>query len=239
MDKYFRVEVISKTPNPQQTSWLAMHQDYAEGFVADGEVPSESNAGEYIVKHCLAGNRGHFGILEHSQIILNCGWFPHSTMQQLRTHRVGISFDVQSGRYTSQRILDVVEEKRSVEEVFYFRPVGNYTDRSGKKYEYTEDDRRADLNWCYLACQCYQARIEKGFSEEHARDLIPYSIRQHFVMSVNLRSLMHLLLIRGKKDAQLECQQLCKLILPHFQAWAPNIYDWFIENLWLKGRLAP
>ena len=41
-----------------------------------------------------------------------------------------------SGRYTGQRILDVADGKRQLEEVFYLRPVGNYTDREGKKYYY-------------------------------------------------------------------------------------------------------
>jgi hypothetical protein len=31
MDR-FTVEVISQTPNPQQTIYAAMHQDYAEGL---------------------------------------------------------------------------------------------------------------------------------------------------------------------------------------------------------------
>ncbi len=75
-----------------------MHQDYAEGFVWSerDRWPDEEKCGEVIVRSLLAGNRGHYGPLEHPQIILNCGWFPHSTMQQIRTHRVGISFDVQS-----------------------------------------------------------------------------------------------------------------------------------------------
>jgi thymidylate synthase (FAD) len=30
MDR-FRVEVIAKTPNPQQVIYAAMHQDYSEG----------------------------------------------------------------------------------------------------------------------------------------------------------------------------------------------------------------
>ena len=29
----FTVEVITQTPNPQQTIYAAMHQDYAESFV--------------------------------------------------------------------------------------------------------------------------------------------------------------------------------------------------------------
>ena len=96
MDR-FTVQVIAQTPNPQQAIYAAMHQDYAEAFVWDERetFPSEEKCGEIIVKQLLAGNRGHYGPLEHPQIVLNCGWFPHSTMQQIRTHRVGISFDVQ------------------------------------------------------------------------------------------------------------------------------------------------
>ena len=96
MDR-FRVEVISKTPNPQQVIYAALHQDYSDKFVCDDREnwPSEENCGEVVVKRLLAGDRGHYGPLEHPQIVFNCGYFPHSVMQQARTHRVGISFDVQ------------------------------------------------------------------------------------------------------------------------------------------------
>ncbi len=240
MDR-FTVEVITQTPNPQQTIYAAMHQDYAEGFVWDDREkwPTEDKCGDLIVKNLLAGNRGHYGPLEHPQIVLNCGWFPHSTMQQIRTHRVGISFDVQSFRYTGGRIVDVVDGKRELEEVFYLRPLGFYTDRQGKKYEYTLEQRQQDLEWCLLACQRYKERIDQGFSEEHARGLIPFDVRQHWVMSANVRSLMHLLDLRWKGDAQLEAQQLCEAIWPHFQAWVPAIATWYESNRMKKARLAP
>ncbi len=91
MDK-FRIEVIAATENPQQVVWNAMHQDYSEGFVYDSidRTPDEQKAGELVVKHLLAGNRGHYGCLEHPQITFNVGYFPHSMMQQVRTHRVGM-----------------------------------------------------------------------------------------------------------------------------------------------------
>jgi thymidylate synthase (FAD) len=240
MDR-FTVEVLSQTPNPQQTIYAAMHQDYAEGFVWNdrNKFPDEASAGEKVLKNLLAGNRGHFGPLEHPQIVLNCGWFPHSTMQQIRTHRVGISFDVQSFRYTGSRILDVASGKQDVEEVFYLRPLGSYTDRQGKKYEYTNEHRAEDLDWCRQACALYTKRIEQGFSEEHARSLIPFDVRQHWVMSLNVRSLMHLLDLRAKDDAQLECQKLCEAIFPHFEAWTPAIAQWYKKNRWGKARLSP
>ena len=111
MDPLFKVEVLSQTPNPQQTIYAGMHQDYAEAFVWDDRAsfPDEDKAGDLVIRNLLGGNRGHFGPLEHPQIVLNCGWFPHSTMQQIRTHRVGISFDVQSFRYTGTKILEAAD----------------------------------------------------------------------------------------------------------------------------------
>ncbi|HYE75228.1 MAG TPA: FAD-dependent thymidylate synthase [Blastocatellia bacterium] len=237
----FQVEVLRATTNPQQAIYLAMHQDYSEAWVyaERDRWPDEAKCGELITKNLLAGNRGHYGPLEHPQIILNCGWFPHSTMQQIRTHRVGVSFDVQSFRYTGQRIIDVVEGKRDVEDVFYLRPVGFYTDRQGKRYEYTEELRKQDLEWCFAGCERYKLRIDQGFSEEHARSLIPFDVRQHWVMSANVRSLMHLIDLRWKADAQLEAQKLCELIWPHFQAWVPAIAEWYESNRLKKARLAP
>lgn len=240
MDK-FRVEVIAKTPNPQQVIYGAMHQDYCEDFVIDqrDKWPGERQSGEIIVKRLLAGDRGHFGPLEHPSIVFNCGYFPHSVMQQIRTHRVGISFDVQSNRYTGNRIIDAATGKRDIEDVFYLRPVGSYTDRQGKRYEYTQAQRDRDRQWCLAAAKHYQQLIAEGAAEEHARGIIPFDVRQHWVMSLNVRSLMHLLDMRWKKDAQLECQKLCDLIWPPFQEWVPEIAQWYLQNRAKKSRLAP
>jgi thymidylate synthase (FAD) len=241
MDRFFTVQVISQTANPQQTIYAAMHQDYAEGFVwaERDRFPAEDKSGEVIVKQLLAGNRGHYGPLEHPQITLNCGFFPHSTMQQMRTHRVGISFDVQSFRYTGNRIVEVADGKRDIEEVFYLRPLGAYSDRQGKRYEYTPELRQQDLDWCLSGCKLYQERINQGFSEEHARGLIPFDVRQHWVLSANVRSMLHLLDLRWKLDAQLEAQQLCELMWEPFKAWVPDIATWYEANRLKKAKLSP
>lgn len=247
MDPLFRVEIISSAVSPQQIIYAAMHQDYAEGFVWDefDRFPDENRAGELIVKNLLAGNRGHFGPLEHPQIVLNCGWFPHSTMQQIRTHRVGVSFDVQSFRYTGKRIYDagqrfkVTGDMSIIDEIFYLRPVGTYSDRQGCHYSYDEDWRNEDLKLAADAAVKYFTDVSLGKSEEHARGLIPFDVRQHWIMSANVRSLMHLLDLRWKLDAQLECQQLCDLIWPHFENWVPSIAAWYKSNRAQKARLAP
>ncbi|MEN9231697.1 MAG: FAD-dependent thymidylate synthase [Thermostichus sp. DG02_5_bins_236] len=94
MDSLFQVVVLNQTPDPERVIYLAMHQDYSCKFVTVEErIPDQY--GEAVVKHLLEGNRGHYGPLEHPQITFGVGHFPHTVMQQARTHRVGISFDVQ------------------------------------------------------------------------------------------------------------------------------------------------
>lgn len=240
MDPYFRVETVVATPRPNRAIYVAMHQDYCEDFAID-DVPqlSDEEFGDIIVKRLLKGERGHYGCLEHVQIALNCGWFPHSVMQQARTHRTGISFDVQSGRYTGKRVVQVVEGKRDVEEVFYLRPVGTYTDRNGAKYEYTEDKRKIDRIMCIDSAGRYMLSLREGLSEEHARDQLPYCLRQHFVVSFNLRSALHFMDLRAKLDAQLEIRQMCELVWPHIVEWAPEVAAWYEKARMHKARLAP
>jgi thymidylate synthase (FAD) len=241
MDPRFRVDLIAATPSPQQCVYAAMHQDYSEGFVAAdrGEWPDEARAGEIIVKRLLAGERGHYGPLEHPQITLNVGWFPHSVMQQARTHRVGVSFDVQSMRYTGERICLAAVGQLDLEEVFYLRPVGVYSDRQSKRYEYDQRQRGIDREACRAAAGRYRDLMAAGFSEEHARSILPFDYRQHFVVSFTLRALLHFLDLRAKLDAQQEIRELCELIWPHLEEWAPQVAGWYRNHRWSRARLAP
>jgi thymidylate synthase (FAD) len=240
-DSRLRVEVLSYTLEPQKLIYVAMHQDYACNFVYDEiqNIPAEKDCGGIITKRLLAGGRGHYGCLEHPQITFNCGYFPHSVIQQARTHRVGVTFDVQSYRYTGLQILDAVAGARDIEDVFYLRPVGDYSNRAGKKYFYSLEQRESDLQWCLEVANRYKVDIEAGMSEEHARGKVPFDYRQHFVVSFNLRSLLHFLDLRYKKDAQLEIQKLCEMMLPHFEEWTPAIAAWYKSNRLGKGKLAP
>ncbi|MDJ1184902.1 FAD-dependent thymidylate synthase [Roseofilum casamattae] len=144
-----------------------------------------------------------------------------------------------SNRYTGSRIVQAARGLKDIEEVFYLRPVGDYSNRQGKHYTYTEEMRNADLEWCLQGAKRYAEMIENGVSEEHARGIIAFDVRQHFVVSLNARSLMHLLDLRYKLDAQLECQKLCEHIFPHFERWIPEIAQWYSENRLKKARLSP
>ena len=261
MDSLFKVNLLAQTPQPQELMYWAMHQCYAEEFVSEQNPDKyltydESRYGGLCVKHLLKGNRGHYNPLEGPQISFNVGYFPHSVMQQLRTHRTGVSFSVQSFRYSGKRIseLGLLGEQyisssdfefsgkiiESIEKVFYIRPENSYTDRQGKKYDVTEEQRQNDLSYCLQCAIRYKEDINiRGYSEEHARSKIAFDVRQHFVMSCNLRSLLHIMDLRSKKDAQLECQQFCELVVPHLESWVPEIWEWYRENRYTKARLSP
>jgi thymidylate synthase (FAD) len=238
MDKYFRIVTLAAITNPQQLCWKAMHQDYSSFPVADQSCPPENESGQYLVEHCL--KFGHYGVVEHASITFNCIGFPHDTLVQLRTHRVGISFDVMSQRYCSEHILAVANYEKDIEEIFYLRPVGTYTNRQGKRCDYTNSDRQDDLALIRTLCDRYASRLtEDDMAEEQARGMLSQNIRQHFVMTVNARSLMHLLDLRYPKNAQLECQWFCDLLFQRFAEWMPEVAEFYRTSRLGKSKLAP
>lgn len=235
--KFFQVKTLARTENPQTLIYQALHQDYSSEPVFDKSVFDETKCGQIAVSRLLEGDRGHYGVLEHPQITFNCCYFPHSVIQQGRTHRIGTSWDVQSFRYTGSHLCKVADGLLDPEQVFYLRPIGTYKDRQGRTYTYTEEQRQEDLERSRSACKNYKQRYDLNFSEEHLRGQVPFDYRQHFVVSFNMRSLMHFLDLRSKKDAQYEIQALCKLLLVEFKTWSPQIANWYTSKH--KVKLAP
>lgn len=248
-DPYFRVEVLSKTERPNLLSYLAMHQDYSESNVADEmdklSQLSESELGDRLVRNCIKFS--HWGILEHPSITFNVIGFPHSVMVQARTHRVGISFDVQSQRYTGNRVVQLSKHLiegsgdcyEKIEEVFYLRPIGQYSDRLGIKYSYDEHDRNFDFEDVWRRIKRYNSKIQKGYAPEHARDLLPQNIRQDFVVTFNARSLLHFCDLRLPSDSQLEIRTLAEMLFEQFTKWMPEVSEWYEKNRARKNKLAP
>lgn len=239
LDPRLQVVKLQCYPIPEQVIYQAGKNDYSEIPIHEQEIPSPQKCGEWIVDQLLANERGHYGPLEHPGITFSVSGYVHSVMVQARTHRVGVSFDVQSQRYTGKRVLKVANNELPVDDVFYIRPPGYYTNRKGKKYEWTLADYNDELDFIYEGCKRYAAKYEKGMCEEHIRDYLAQAIRQNFVVSFNLRSVLHLLDLRAKMDAQLEIQALCEQIAPHLQQWAPNVWGYYEEKRLHKARLSP
>lgn len=239
LDKRLVVKVLDSYANPERVIWQAGKNDYSEVPIHEVQVPDRSKAGEWILDQLLSNERGHYGPLEHPQITLSCSGFVHSTMVQARTHRIGTSFDVQSQRYTGKRVLKVADGRVDVEDVFYIRPPGLYTNREGKKYEWTQQDIKNKRETIISACQSYAEDYRLGRCEEHIRDYLPQCIRQNFVVSFNLRSVLHFMDLRSKLDAQLEVAALCESFIPILRDWAPSVWGYYEAKRLRKARLSP
>ncbi len=238
-DKRLQVVKLQCYPIPEQVIYQAAKCDYSETPIHEQEIPTPSKCGEWIVDRLLSNDKGHWGPLEHPGITFSVAGYVHSVMVQARTHRVGITFDVQSQRYTGERVVQVANDELSPEDVFYVRPPGYYTNRYGKKYEWTLVDYNDELDFIYEGCRRYASKYERGMCEEHIRDYLAQAIRQNFVVSLNLRSVLHLLDLRAKMDAQLEIQAFTEQISPLVKEWAPNVWNYYEEKRLHKGKLAP
>jgi thymidylate synthase (FAD) len=235
-----RIEVCQKSRTPSITESII---DY-KGYVYCAKVSTGALVLRRKGKTFISGN------CEHPSITFNVINFPHSVMVQARTHRIGITFDVQSQRYTSKRILrlnqvlknttDPTEILSLLQEVFYFRPTGYYFDREGNKYLYSEEEREKDIIFTKNAVEYYAHKVEnQGYAPEHARDLLTQNIRQHFVVTFNARSLLHFCDLRLPKDAQPEIRNLAYLIFTHFSNWMPEVAEFYAKKRFGKNLLAP
>jgi thymidylate synthase (FAD) len=238
-DKNLEVVVLDKYEYPQNVIWQAGKCDYSEVPVHTLQAPDHKKCGEWIVEQLLGNERGHYGPLEHPAITFSVAGYVHNVIVQARTHRVGVTFDVQSQRYTGKRVLKVASGEMKPDEVFYVRPPGFYVNRKGKKYDWTQEEYEDELNWITEGCKRYAVKYSQGKCEEHIRDYLAQAIRQNFVLTVNLRSVLHLLDLRAKMDAQLEIQALCEQIAPILEDWAPDVWKYYEEKRLHRARLSP
>lgn len=232
----FRCFTLAATPKPQTLVYEAMHNDYAEDFTPPTTL-SEERCGELAVKHLLNGNRGHWGPLEHPCLTIKLQ-ADHNTIMQLRTHRIS-THDVQSMRYTGDRVRKVAAGELPVEDVFVTRPPGRYKDREGQDYELTEEGIHNLLAIALASALDYASLRDQGMPEEMARGALVTSYRQNDVVTMSLRAWLHVLEVRVKPDAQWEFRQLAEAILPELRAWAPGIMAWWEVHRANRSLLAP
>jgi thymidylate synthase (FAD) len=239
LDPRLQTVVLQCYPVPEQVIYQAAKCDYSETPIHEQQIPSPDKCGKWIVETLLANDRHHWGPLEHPQITFSVSGYVHNVIVQARTHRVGTTWDVKSQRYTGKQVFKVAKDELPVEEVFYIRPPGYYTNRQGKKYDWTLADYNDELDFIYEGCKRYASKYERGMCEEHIRDYLAQAIRQNFVVSFNLRSVLHFMDLRAKMDAQLEIQALCAQMAPLLEKWAPNVWKYYEEKRLHKGKLAP
>ena len=223
-----------------QPCHTSIHQNNQEAAFAEAFQPQQLQK-DWPIKPVPHGRR----LRAHPLTVVNVEYLGQQPTYDLEVEEPWHNFVANglvvhnSMRYTGDRIIRAANDEVDLEEVFYLRPIGDYNDRKGKKYVYTSAERSIDLELCRAAACRYRDLLAAGFAEEHARGILPFDYRQHFVVSFSLRAFLHFMDLRAKLDAQLEIRELCDLMWPHLVNWAPQFAEWYEKSRLHKARLAP
>lgn len=248
------VKVLRSTDDPERVVCRAARGDYYDGFVGDVSYEELMEAVEVkdhhydivrnvspkiacsdetfeqdvIPYHEAAtaafiekeASRGHWGIWEHPSITFAVEGVSRVTMAQITRHR-HMSFDVQSMRYVNFDDAEVMIPPSLDKEDHFTRSQGevNVEDREGLKNEFKKHvETSFDL---------YQKLVDSGVPEEDARYLLPLGTKVNLTFSGNARTMLHVLNLRQRADAQYEIRQLSDALFQHLSDWLPYTSNWW------------
>lgn len=231
------------SPNIQRSCWKGAHRTIDPTNWLNHDISTE-RAGNGIIKHQLAGNRGHYSSLCFGFVKLEIIGFPHAIHDQFVRHRDSafndMAFLVATNRLDNNLFIEVAEGKKEIEEVFYHRPIGEYTSRDGSKFIVRKCDRERFFEDALKKCETYRYLVvDQGWSGEVARDTLLYGFRQNFTMAGTLEAFWHCLDQRSKKNAQLEALWLADMIDLELGLLVPELQKWYRDHRFGKALLAP
>lgn len=164
---------------------------------------------------------------------------PIFVFREWMRHRVGWSYNEQSGRYTE------------FEPVFYVPGDNRPLVQTGKAMDYdlhlgdAEQRQRmvgATRHASFVAWDMYQVMLDAGCAREVARNVLPVTTYSSMYATCNPRSLMHFLSLRTRDETaaylskpQFEIDNAARQMEIHFAETMPLTHEAFTRN----GRVAP
>lgn len=225
-----RVELLDRTPNPEELVCRCARGDYSSDWVGrdrpfaelmepvEGDTIEEKT--ETLLDHLMRS--GHFGPFEHPHITFAVEGVSRACMAQLTRHRHA-SFDVMSMRYVD--LTDADPRDR-----FVYPPTfdeDEVVSREGvEEVSMSVDERAAIADDVYRTCmEAYRDLVDAGIPKEDARMLLPIGTKVNLTFSMNARALMHLFDMRLKADAQWEIRELSRRCLEEAKSWMPYTFE--------------
>lgn len=205
-----KVKLISTTQNLLDILYTGARTCYNAGSPIDmfEEVDNISRDKKLkLINGCIKS--GHSSVLEHSQFTFAIEGVSRSLLAQISRHRIGVSLSVQSQRYVN------------LESTFNYVTPKALQDEGDLQSYFTECMQQA--------YESYTELINKGVKPEDARAVLPNACCTNMVITLNLRSLIHLCNERLCTRAQLEIRQLVQLM----------VKEVLKDNEWLKPYLVP
>jgi len=149
---------------------------------------------------------GHTSPFEHTHLMFQVR-APLFVIRQWMRHRIGVSYNEQSLRYTqSSPEFYVPKHWRLQNKNDFHHPLNEKLTNEQE----TMDAYKRSLDVCK---QCYEHLLSAGIAREHARFILPMSAYSRFVFSCNLVSLFHFVQLRADSHAQWEIQRYAHCML--------------------------
>lgn len=200
------------------------------------KLPATEGADEKLInflmknRHGTPFEHGSLTFFVNAPIFVSREWF---------RHRVGWSYNEESGRYRELRPVFYIPE-RGRPLVQEGKP-GHYIYVEGTERQYETMYKMQERSF-ELAYDNYQAQLKTGIAKEVARGCLPVATFSSWYATCNPRSLMHFLGLRTKhEDAkfpsypQYEIELCAKHLEVHFARLFPMTYKAWHEN----GRVCP
>lgn len=201
-----------------------------------GAASIESRESAGLIKFLMQNRHG--SPFEHGSLVYRIS-APIFVWREFMRHRIGISYNEQSGRYME------------MEPIFYIPPTTRDFVQSGKPGAYSFGPGTREqweimmdtLAGSYdLAWHNYQHQMKFGIAKEVARMCLPVGIYSTAYVTMNPRSIMHFLSLRTKHESSKfpsypmwEINQVANQIEVLFNGLFPLTHQAFCD----AGRVAP
>ena len=228
------VELVKASASDSDVVWAARVSTAGEQSIAAKDEDPERNAG--LIRYLMRDRHG--SPFEHNSMTFLVS-APIFVFREFMRHRVGLSYNEESGRY------------RQLQPVFYVPGSDRKLVQEGKPGAYTfVDGTRAQHELTVAATKraarvaydAYLEMLDAGVAREVARGVLPVGTYSSMYVTCNARSLMHFLALRTKRDSarfpsfpQREIEMVAERMEDEFARLMPIVHAAFEAN----GRVAP
>jgi thymidylate synthase (FAD) len=228
------VELVKASASDSDVVWAARVSTAGEASIDARDQDPERNAG--LIRFLMRDRHGT--PFEHNSMTFLVS-APIFVFREFMRHRVGWSYNEESGRY------------RQLHPVFYVPGSDRKLVQEGKPGHYVFVDGTAEQHKivveatedaCRQAYRAYLEMLDAGVAREVARGVLPVATYSSMYATCNARALMHFLSLRTKREdsafpsfPQREIEMVAEQMEAVFAAAMPLTHQAWNQN----GRVAP
>ena len=228
------VELVQSAASDNDVIWSARVSTAGEKSIEAVDEDATKSTG---LINFLMKNR-HGTPFEHNSMTFMIS-APIFVFREFHRHRVGWSYNEESGRYRQlSPVFYVPDAQRKLVQI---GKAGHYEFIDGTP-EQTSITREATIRSCEVAYASYEEMLEAGVAREIARGVLPVATYSTMYATCNARSLMSFLSLRTKDDdsrfpsyPQREIEMVAEGMEEHFAKLMPLTHSAFVA----AGRVSP